>query len=90
MSLLDFFEHLRREMDPNFRDTHKHRCGYAPRGEPRVYGCGFVWEHDRPRGATEKQYEDAHRCPECKRVNTWRYFGRVPVGQKRLKQENKQ
>lgn len=71
------------EADPNFKDTHKHRCGYAPRGEPRVAGCGQVWEHDRPPlGASHAEYDVAHTCPGCGIVNKWRYQGRVPRGQR--------
>lgn len=71
-------------------DTHKHRCGYAPRGKPPLRGCGLVFEHDRPpRGTSDADYEVAHRCPGCGVVNTWRYHGRTPVGQKQLKRKEK-
>lgn len=90
MSFMDVLRQILSEGDPNFRDTHKHRCGYTPRGEePRaeVGGCGLVFEHDRPKNAGPGVYEKEHKCPSCGRINYWRYHGRVPVGQKRLKVE---
>lgn len=83
MSFLQFINFITSAAENGFRDTHKHRCGYAPRGEPRVQGCGRVWEHDRP--PPGEDYEAAHACPSCGIINKWRYFGRVPVGVKRLK-----
>lgn len=89
MSFLRFLNLLLREHDPDYKDTHRHRCGYTPRGEEpkgEVGGCGLVIEHDRPpHGASKEAYEQVHKCPGCGRVNYWRYHGRVPVGQKRLK-----
>lgn len=88
MSLLDAINQLVRGLAPEWKDVHKHRCGYYPRGFDRVYGCGLVFEHERPpQGTPHLEYQRAHECPGCGRVNTWRYDGRVPVGQTRLKQE---
>lgn len=84
MSFLQFIDMVLAEVQGEvFKDTHKHRCGYAPRGEEPVRGCGLVIEHDRP--GPGEDYERAHACPECGTINKWRYSGRVPVGQKRLK-----
>lgn len=89
MSFLAFLNQLLHEGDPDWEDTHKHRCGYTPRGEEpkgEAGGCGLVFEHDRPKGANPEVYEEHHKCPGCGRVNYWRYHGRVAVGKKRLKE----
>ena len=92
MSFLAFLNQLLREGDPDFRDTHKHRCGYVPRGEEPKHeergGCGLVWEHDRPPpGTSATDYAVAHKCPGCGKINMWRYHGRVKIGNKTLREK---
>lgn len=37
-------------------DNHGHKCG----------ACGHEWQHMRPTDATDEEYAEAHRCPECR------------------------
>jgi hypothetical protein len=46
------------------KDHHAHKC-------PE---CSHVWEHDRPAGATEAQYKQAHTCQECGTVQFFKHF----------------
>lgn len=44
-------------------NTHKHKCFER--------GCGAVWRHgDECLGSDE-----AHKCPDCGVINTWKYHG---------------
>lgn len=46
-------------------DVHSHKCGE----------CNTVWTHERLRGVSDRRYERAHECPNCKEVQYLRHYG---------------